>query len=109
MGPLIERELLRKILSVLDMTTLEATDTGSRVEELCTQARFSATRADLPDAAAVCVYPPLVRKARQALANTGVKVASVAGAFPSGQSSLQVKLEEVRFAIGEGADEIEAD
>jgi len=100
-------DILPKILGVLDMTTLEGTDTESRVEELCRQSRFSLILENLPDAAAVCVYPTLVRKARRELEGTGVRVASVAGAFPSGQSSLQVKLLEVRFALEEGADEID--
>jgi deoxyribose-phosphate aldolase len=100
-------DILPKILGVLDMTTLEGTDTESRVEDLCRQSIFSRILEKLPDAAAVCVYPTLVRKARRELEGTGVRVASVAGAFPSGQSSLQVKLLEVRFALEEGADEID--
>jgi len=62
---------------------------------------------DLPHVAAVCVYPTLVKIARQAVEGTGVKVAAVATGFPSGQYPLPVKLEDTRFAVGEGADEID--
>ena len=61
----------------------------------------------MPSCAAVCVYPNLVRAARRFLGDSGVHVASVATAFPSGQMPLSVKLEDVRLAIGEGADEID--
>jgi deoxyribose-phosphate aldolase len=102
-----EKQALTAILGMLDMTTLEGSDTDARIEALCRQSRFSIIQDGLPDAAAVCVYPTLVRKVRKELEGTGIKIASVAGAFPSGQSSLHVKLEEVRFAINEGADEID--
>jgi len=96
-----------EILGVMDLTTLEGTDNKERISQLCHQARFSLVHPGLPDAAAVCVYPSLVRTAKAILSGTGIKIASVAGAFPSGQSSLKVKIEEIRFAIGEGADEID--
>jgi deoxyribose-phosphate aldolase len=96
-----------QILGVLDLTTLEGSDNEVRVKKLCHQAMFSLINPALPNAAAVCVYPSLVRVAKSELHGSGIKVASVAGAFPSGQSSLHVKLEEIRFAIGEGADEID--
>lgn len=110
MDPLPEREEQRvhlKILGLLDMTTLEGSDTESRVVDLCNKARFSQANPILPDAAAVCVYPSLVHIARQALAGTTVKVASVAGGFPAGQTALSVKLREVQWAIAEGAHEID--
>ena len=62
---------------------------------------------EIPSVAAVCVYPNLVRAAKETLGNSGVKVAAVATAFPSGMSSRKVKLEETRWAVGEGADEID--
>jgi deoxyribose-phosphate aldolase len=96
-----------QLLGFLDLTTLEGADTGEKIARLCIKARFSAIEASLPDAAAVCVYPSLVRRARQELKGSGIKVASVAGGFPAGQTSLKIKLEEVRYAIGEGADEID--
>ncbi len=97
-----------EILGMIDLTTLEGTDSRQRIDDLCAQARsFSALREGFPDVAAVCVYPPFVSMARKALADTGILVASVAGAFPSGQSPLFVKMAEVRYAVDEGAQEID--
>lgn len=97
-----------KLLGLLDLTTLEGSDTHEKVIQLCRQARFSSIKKEFRDAAAVCVYPSLVRCAKKELEASGILVASVAGAFPSGQTSLHVKLEEIRYAIAEGADEIDA-
>jgi deoxyribose-phosphate aldolase len=101
------RSSLIKIAGVIDLTTLEGSDTEQKVTRLCHQARFSSVNAELPDAAAVCVYPSLVKTAATALQGSGIRVASVAGAFPSGQTGLHIKLEEINYAIGEGADEID--
>jgi deoxyribose-phosphate aldolase len=90
------------ILSCLDLTTLEGSDNTEKIRSICRKAMsFS------PNVAAVCFYPPFVRLAMSELQNTGVKVASVAGGFPSGQTSLKIKLDEVKWAIEEGADEID--
>ena len=102
-----KRSIYIKILGFLDLTTLEGSDTKEKVIQLCRQAGFSSIKNEFPDAAAVCVYPSLVRCAKKELEGTGILVASVAGAFPSGQTSLHVKLEEIRYAIAEGADEID--
>ncbi|MFO7614232.1 MAG: deoxyribose-phosphate aldolase [Bacteroidales bacterium] len=102
-----QKAILVKILGYLDLTTLEGADTEEKVKQLCRQARFSAAGSGFPDAAAVCVYPSLVRAAKKELQNTGIRVAAVAGGFPSGQTSLKVKLEEVKWAVGEGAGEID--
>jgi deoxyribose-phosphate aldolase len=101
------RGLLIKILGFSDLTTLEGSDTEEKVISLCARARYSKTNDEFPDAAAVCVYPSLVNAAVRELKGSGIKVASVAGAFPSGQTGLHVKLEEIRYAIGEGAGEID--
>jgi deoxyribose-phosphate aldolase len=98
---------LIRILGLLDLTTLEGSDNKEKILQLCRQARFSSINKELPDAAAVCVYPSLVRDARTELKGTDIHAASVAGAFPSGQTSLRLKLEEIRYAISEGADEID--
>lgn len=95
------------LLGFLDLTTLEGSDTREKVVKLCRQAAFSSINKGYPDAAAVCVYPSLAGFARKELEGTGIHVASVAGGFPSGQTSLHVKLEEVKYAIEEGADEID--
>ena len=101
------RKMLTSVLGVIDLTTLEGSYTEEKVKALCRKAAFSKLGKSYPDSAAVCVYPSLVKTAVKELLGTGIHVASVAGAFPSGQSSLQVKLEEIRYAIDEGADEID--
>lgn len=99
---------LRLALSMLDLTTLSGDDTEGKVRQLCIKARHLHDQiAGLPQVAAVCVYPPFVAVAKSCLKDSGVKVASVATAFPSGQSTLNVKLEETRYAVGEGADEVD--
>ena len=99
---------LRLIVAMMDLTTLEGKDTPGKVAYLCRKAIQPAhPRYAVPSCAAVCVYPNLVRTARQQLQGTGVKVAAVATAFPSGAMPLRVKLEDTRFAVAEGADEID--
>ncbi|CAN5388706.1 deoxyribose-phosphate aldolase [soil metagenome] len=103
-----KKEALKLAISMMDLTTLEAKDTPGKVRQLCAKAIHPHEGIpDLPSAAAVCVYPPLVRVAKAALGNSGVKVAAVATAFPSGMSTRKVKLEETKFAVNEGADEID--
>jgi deoxyribose-phosphate aldolase len=93
---------------MMDLTTLEAKDTPGKVKQLCTKAMYPhAAMPDIPSVAAVCVYPNLVKVAKEALKGSKVKVAAVATAFPSGMSSRKVKLEETRWAVNEGADEID--
>jgi len=89
----------------IDLTTLEGRDSPGRVRSLCAKALAPAPGA--PSVAAVCVYPNLVPIAKAALAGSGVKVASVATAFPSGLSSLDVKLRDTQAALDAGADEID--
>lgn len=99
---------LKKVLSMVDLTTLEGKDTPAKVKQLCYKAQhLHDSYADLPNVAAVCVYPTLVRVAREALGESGINVAAVATYFPSGQSSLQVKLDDTRYAVDEGANEID--
>src|SRR5699024_11763907 len=91
-------------IAMMDLTTLEATDTPSRVRELCRTAKRPDDDA-CPPVAAVCIYPDLVPAAAVELAGSPVRVASVAGAFPAGRAALHVKLSDVRSAISAGADE----
>ena len=99
---------LKTILGILDLTTLEGADNTAKIGALCRKAvSFRDQGKDLPNVAAVCVYPTLVRTARGFLTNSDVKVASVAGAFPAGQSPLTIKVAEVRYAIEQGAEEID--
>lgn len=99
---------LKLALSMMDLTTLEARDTPGKVKQLCSKAiRPHDGIQGIPSVAAVCVYPNLVRVAKEALKGSKVKVASVATAFPSGMSTRKVKIEETRFAVNEGADEVD--
>ncbi len=95
-------------ITMMDLTTLEGADTEGRVRSLCARAvRPDAADPDVPRVAAVCVYPDLVATAVDALRGSGVKVAAVATAFPSGRASLAVKLADTRDAVADGADEID--
>lgn len=99
---------IRLAIECMDLTTLEGRDSEGRVRSLCAKAIKPAPHLpDVPSVAAVCVYPNLVAAAKDALKGSGVKVASVATAFPSGQSSLDVKLADTQAAIDAGADEID--
>lgn len=99
---------LKLALNMIDLTTLEGKDTEGKVRQLCYKAsHLLDAYPGLPTVAAVCVYPSMVGIAKQALGNSGIKVASVATAFPSGQSTRDVKLRDTKFAINQGADEID--
>ena len=95
-------------ISMVDLTTLEGADTPGKVRSLCAKAaRPDASDPTTPSVAAVCVYPDLVETAVAALRGTGVQVASVATAFPSGRAALDTKLHDVRDAVAAGATEID--
>ncbi len=99
---------LRLAVSMVDLTTLEGKDTPDKVESLCRKAVSPHGDVEVPQVAAVCVYPSMVRHARRALGDdSSVKIASVATAFPSGQAPLKTRLAEVRSAVTDGADEID--
>jgi deoxyribose-phosphate aldolase len=99
---------IRLAISVLDLTTLEGKDSEGKVRQLCQKAmRPLPGDPSVPHVAAICVYPNLVAVAREALAGSGVKVASVASGFPAGLVPLSAKLEDTRTAVEAGADEID--
>lgn len=101
-------EGLRQVFTCIDNTTLEGSDTQKRVESLCRRSiELQDMSRGIGHVSAVCVYPVFVRQACQSLQGSGIKVASVAGAFPAGQSPLSIKLQEVQYAVDEGADEID--
>ena len=101
-------EGLRLALSMIDLTTLEGKDSDGKVRRLCAKAVApDPSDPTLPRCAAVCVYPPFVRLAKELTRDSGVRVASVATAFPSGQAPLATRLAEVIAAVGDGADEID--
>ncbi len=95
-------------LRCVDLTTLEGQDTPGKVAALCSKAvRPDPSDPNVPSVAAVCVYPNLVPTAVERLRGSGVKVASVATAFPSGQSPFDVKVREVEAVVAAGADEVD--
>ncbi len=99
---------LKLALSLIDLTTLEGSDSPGKVRQLCYKAKhLHDALPDLPHVAAVCVYPTLVRVAKEELEGSGIRVAAVATAFPSGQADRETKLRDTRYAIEEGADEID--
>jgi len=103
-----KQKALRFILSAIDLTTLNATDRPKIISNLCEKATsYLNKEKSISNVAAVCVYPPFVKQAKEILKGKGINVASVAGAFPSGQSPLFVKVAEVEYAAKEGADEID--
>ena len=95
-----EKEAVRFALHCIDLTTLEGSDSTKKIAQLCENAIHYQT-------AAVCVYPVFIHQAKKLLKDTPIKVASVAGAFPHGQSPIDIKVAEVEYAVEQGADEID--
>jgi deoxyribose-phosphate aldolase len=101
-------QALKLALNMIDLTTLEGKDTEGKVTQMCYKAMHPhLALPDLPSTAAVCVYPTMVKAAKDALKGSKVKVASVSTAFPSGNSTMQIKLLDTKFALDNGADEID--
>lgn len=99
---------LKLALNMIDLTTLEGKDTDGKVKQMCIKAMHVADDIPgLPTVAAVCVYPNHVKTAKQILKDSQVKIASVATAFPSGNSTLQIKLDDTKLAVDSGADEVD--
>jgi deoxyribose-phosphate aldolase len=95
-------------ISMIDLTTLEGADTPGKVRALCAKGiRPDPSDRAAPHVAAICVYPDMVTTAKEALAGSGVRVASVATAFPAGRASLEVKLADTADAVAAGADEVD--
>lgn len=100
------RETYLRILSVIDLTSLEGTDSNESIRLLCRQAiHFGELGLTVP--AAVCIFSPFIATARRELSGSGINIATVAGGFPHGQIPIQAKLEEISFALDQGADEID--
>ncbi|MFG1906355.1 deoxyribose-phosphate aldolase [Kribbella sp. NPDC048928] len=95
-------------IRMIDLTTLEGQDTPGKVRALCAKAkRPDPADPSAPQVAAVCVYPDLVATAKRELQGSGINVASVATAFPSGRSSLAIKIQDTKDAVAAGADEVD--
>ncbi|MFZ4399796.1 MAG: deoxyribose-phosphate aldolase [Bacteroidales bacterium] len=108
LGNYSEKDALRIILNCIDLTTLEGADTKDKVTAMCEKGlSYNQNGENIPNVAAICVYPTFAHQVAEKLKNSGIKTACVAGAFPSGQSPLFVKLSEVKYAVDEGAEEID--
>lgn len=102
------KKALKKILEMVDLTTLNGDDTNAKVTELCVTAlSFIDISTESNGVAAVCVYPVFAQLVHLQLLNSKIKTACVAGAFPSGLAPLEVKIHEVSYALEQGADEID--
>lgn len=101
-------QALKLALSMVDLTTLEGKDSEGKVRQLCQKAKSPhPSISDIPSVAAVCVYPNMVRIAKESLRGTKINVASVASAFPSGMAPLPIRIEDTKYAVEEGADEVD--
>lgn len=99
---------LKMVLNMIDLTTLEGKDTEGKVKQMCFKAKhLHDAYPGLPTVAAVCVYPSMVKAAKEAVKDSNVKVASVSTAFPSGQAPIDIKVADTRFAVDSGTDEID--
>ena len=103
---MIDKNFARQVFSCIDNTTLNATDNVRTVEAFCRRTK-EMRLTDGTTVAAVCVYPMFVALAKRSLQGSGIKVASVAGAFPHGQLPLDLRVAEVRRVIDDGADEVD--
>lgn len=103
-----ELAMCKTILGCIDLTTLEGSDTNTKVTKLCETAKdFRDDEKGIPSTASVCVYSPFVALAKDWLQETSIHVASVAGGFPAGQLPINLKVAEVEYAVAQGADEID--
>jgi deoxyribose-phosphate aldolase len=96
---------LQLIFSCIDLTTLEATDNADRIAKFCEKAL--AYKKEGVSVAALCIYSPFVKQAKTLIKDSGIQLATVACAFPTGQMPLDLKLREVEFAVAQGADEVD--
>lgn len=101
-------QAIKMVVSMIDLTTLEGKDSKGKVHAMCRKGiRPMKNAPDIPHVGAICVYPAMVKYAKEIVQGTGVKIASVATAFPSGQTSLKIKIDEVKKVVHLGADEVD--
>ncbi|MFA8300272.1 MAG: deoxyribose-phosphate aldolase [Hyphomicrobiales bacterium] len=101
-------ELLKKALGFIDLTTLEGEDHDAKVVNLCKKGMdYKDDTKGIPEVAAICVYPPFAKLVKETVKNTDINVACVAGAFPAGQSPIEIKVAEVEWTVAQGADDID--
>lgn len=101
-------EVLKQIHGFIDLTSLTSIDTKESIWKLVDKVNdFEGTRPDVPNVAAICTYPLFIETVKQALTAEGVKIAAVAGGFPSSQTFMEIKIAETAMAVMQGADEID--
>ena len=101
-------DVLKQIHGFIDLTSLTSIDTKESIWKLVDRVNdFEGTRPDLPNVAAICTYPLFVETVKEALSAQEVKIASVAGGFPSSQTFMEIKIAETAMAVMQGADEID--
>jgi deoxyribose-phosphate aldolase len=101
-------EAIKMAVSMIDLTTLEGKDSKGKVQAMCRKGvRPLESAPEIPHVGAICVYPNMIKYAKEIVDGTGVKVASVATSFPSGQSPMKIKVEEVKKIVSLGADEVD--
>lgn len=101
-------EAIKMAVSMIDLTTLEGKDSKGKVQAMCRKGiRPLESAPEIPHVGAICVYPNMIKFAKEIVDGTGVKVASVATSFPSGQSPMKIKIEEVKKIVALGADEVD--
>ncbi|MFO7670751.1 MAG: deoxyribose-phosphate aldolase [Bacteroidales bacterium] len=103
-----EKELLKKLFSLIDLTTLSERDNILNVTQLCDKVnRLTDVFPSMPSVAAICIYPELVHVVKEHLINPLINIASVGGGFPASQTFTNIKVMEIEQALGQGADEID--
>ena len=101
-------EVLKQIHGLIDLTSLTSIDTKESIWKLVDRVNdFEGIRPDVPNVAAICTYPLFIETVKQALTAQEVKIASVAGGFPSSQTFMEIKIAETGMAVMQGADEID--
>ena len=101
------KKSLETVFQCIDYTTLEGSDNQDKINAFCAKAMSFGNNALHLSLPAVCIYSPFVRQAKILLKDSGIKVATVACAFPSGQMPLDLKIKEVEYCVEEGADEVD--
>lgn len=105
---LYTKEYLKLAFSCIDLTSLNIDDTFSKIEKLTFQvSNFNKNFSDIPNVAAICIYPNFIGTVKKNLTDPNVKIASVTGGFPSSQTFLEIKTQETRLCIQRGADEVD--
>ena len=102
-----EKEALKTIFQSIDFTTLEAFDNEAKIDSFCAKALAFPQEPPHLSVPAVCIYSPFIRQAKQLLNGSGIRVATVACCFPSGQMPFNLKVKEVEYCVNEGADEVD--